>query len=207
MTKLTTTAQELAKLVLSAPRMGRRRLVALAGAPASGKSTLAEALASELCSQGCASEVVPLDGFHLHNQILVDRGLLPRKGAPGTFDVQGFAHLVGRLHDEVEVFYPVFDRTRDIAIAGAGYIDETCDTVIIEGNYLLFDAPVWKKLHAHWDLSIRLDVAPETLTDRLVERWLAHGLSLDQAHARAGENDLANAALIASAQQSSDVTI
>ncbi len=207
MTALEMSTRDLAELVLAAPRSGHRRLVALAGAPASGKSTLAEALASELHSQGCAAQVVPLDGFHLHNQILIDRGLLPYKGAPDTFDALGFAHLVGRLHDETEVYYPVFDRARDIAIAGAGYIGEVCDTVIIEGNYLLFNAPVWKTLHGHWDLSIRLDVPLETLNARLVGRWLAHGLSPDQAHARAAENDLANAALIAGAQLPADITI
>jgi pantothenate kinase len=120
MTTQKLTVRDLAELILAAPRSGRRRLVALAGAPASGKSTLAEALASELRSQRCATQVVPLDGFHLHNQILIDRGLLPHKGAPDTFDAQGFAHLIGRLHDDPEVYYPVFDRARDIAIAGAG---------------------------------------------------------------------------------------
>lgn len=201
------TIGELAEHILATPRSGRRRLVAVAGAPASGKSTLAKELASELCSMGCSAQVVPLDGFHLHNQILSDRGLLPIKGAPSTFDAQGFAHLVGRLHNDPDIYYPVFDRAQDIAIAGAGYLNELCDTVIVEGNYLLYNVPIWKELYAHWDLSLRLDVPLETLRERLVGRWLEHGLSTAQAQCRAEDNDLANAALIARAQLPADITI
>jgi pantothenate kinase len=82
------------------------------------------------------------------------RGLLPRKGAPETFDVRGFISLASRLRDEPEVIFPTFDRDRDVAIAGAGMIEEACDTVIVEGNYLLYDAPLWRDLRRQWDLSI-----------------------------------------------------
>ena len=198
-------AKVLRDKILAGPRMGKRRLVAVAGAPASGKSLLADHLATQLCDAGCLSQVVPMDGFHLHNQFLVERGLLNRKGAPETFDVAGFLHLVARLHDEPAVYYPTFDRGRDIAIAGSGLIKEHCDTVIIEGNYLLFDELNWRDLRAHWDVAIWLDVPMPTLRTRLVERWLAHGLSLEQAQARASENDLANAELISRAQLPADL--
>lgn len=191
--------------ILAGSRTGKRRLVAVAGAPASGKSILADHLAAQLCDAGCRSQVVPMDGFHLHNQFLVERGLLNRKGVPETFDVAGFLHLVTRLHDDSTIYYPTFDRSRDIAIAGSGLIDEQCDTVIIEGNYLLFDAPNWQDLRAHWDVSIWLDVPMPTLRKRLVERWLAHGLSLEQAQTRAGENDLANAELVSKARLPADL--
>ncbi|MCL6282618.1 AAA family ATPase [Ruegeria sp. 2012CJ41-6] len=193
--------------IRAAPRAGRRRLVALAGAPASGKSTLAEALAQGLNACGCNTQVVPMDGFHLHNPILIERGLLDRKGAPATFDVLGFAHLISRLHAEDEVFYPTFDRARDIAIAGGGLIGPHCDTVIIEGNYLLLDTPQWRDLHKHWDLSIRLDVPLPTLEKRLIDRWLDHGLSQEDATARATRNDIANAHTIAQATLPANVTV
>lgn len=193
--------------ILASPRAGRRRIVAVAGAPASGKSTLAEALAHGLNTRGCNTQVVPMDGFHLHNPTLIDRGLLDRKGAPETFDVRGFAHLVGRLHAEDEVFYPTFDRARDVAIAGGGLVDQDCDTVIAEGNYLLFDAPGWRDLHSHWDLSIRLDLPLQTLEKRLIDRWLEHGLSEEDAIARARRNDIANARTVAEAMLPAGVSV
>ncbi len=193
--------------VLAAPRAGRRRLVALAGPPASGKSTLSGLLADQMVAAGCNTQVVPMDGFHLDNRILKARGLLARKGAPETFDVDGLLRLVAALHDADTVYFPIFDRDRDLAIAGAGEVTEDCDTIIVEGNYLMFDAPGWRALNDWWDLSVRLDVPLAILEQRLVDRWLAHGLTPDQAHARAADNDLRNAARVAAASLAADIVI
>ncbi len=201
------TAQSVCDRVLAAPRKGRRRLVALAGAPASGKTTLAHSLGDALNDKGCAAQVVPMDGFHLHNQILLDRDTLNRKGAPHTFDAAGFVHLVSRLTDEEEIFYPLFDRTRDISIACAGRVGPDCDTVVLEGNYLLLDAPVWRDLNRYWDLSVRLDVPIEVLQSRLVQRWLDHGLSPESAEERAARNDLANARTVQEQSLPADIVL
>ncbi|QDC07855.1 nucleoside/nucleotide kinase family protein [Oceanicola sp. D3] len=207
MTRTLASLPALQEAVLATPKAGRRRVVALAGAPASGKSTLADALCTSLKEAGERAQVVPMDGFHLHNPILVERGLLARKGAPETFDAPGFLHLVQRLRDEAEVAFPLFDRARDIAIAGAGLVDEACDTVIVEGNYLLFDRPVWRDLRPHWDLAVRIDVEIATLRERLVARWHDYGLSGPEATARAEGNDLANAQLVAEAMLPADITV
>ena len=72
---------------------GRKRiLVAIAGAPAAGKSTMSEKLA-RLLPEGSAV-VVPMDGFHYDDIVLEARGLRPRKGAPETFDFAGFKVLL-----------------------------------------------------------------------------------------------------------------
>ncbi|MGB3244854.1 MAG: nucleoside/nucleotide kinase family protein [Sulfitobacter sp.] len=201
------TLEALTERVLNAPFEGRRRLVALAGTPASGKSTLAAALAGALVQEGAKAQVVPMDGFHLDNLLLVPSGLLARKGAPQTFDAAGFIHLVQRLAVEDDVVYPLFDRASDRAIAGAGVVNGDCDTVIVEGNYLLFDADPWRQLAASWDLSILLAPPMQVLRERLVARWLAHGLTKDAAIARAEENDLANAATILAAALPADITL
>ncbi len=190
------TLAELVDTVTQSPRRRKRRMVALAGAPASGKSTLAQTLAAGLVDAGCAAQVVPMDGFHLDNAILNERGLLHRKGAPETFDVNGISELVSRLGSDVEVFHPTFDRARDISIAASGVVGPACDTVVVEGNYLLLDAPIWRDLSGFWDLSVRLDVPRAALHERLVARWLKYGLSQEAAQARAQENDLPNADLV-----------
>lgn len=171
-----------------------RLLVAIAGAPGSGKSTLAGELNRRLNAQKCPSCVVPMDGFHLDNRVLAERGLQSRKGAPQTFDAEGFVHLVARLRGGAEVVYPVFDRPRDIAIAGAGVVTRETRVVLVEGNYLLFDAAPWSGLASLWDLSVRLDVALPELRARLIQRWLSHGLSRAAATRRAEANDIPNAA-------------
>lgn len=207
---MTETVDLIARLVTqidTAPQAGRRRLVALAGGPASGKSTLAEGLAQALRDRGRDVQVVPMDGFHLDNALLVQRGILDRKGAPQSFDAAGFVHLVRRLQSEAEVVYPRFDRTRDIAIAGSGCVTAQCDTVIVEGNYLLFDADPWRELAALWDFSVRIDPPLEVLRDRLVARWLAHGLDPQAALDRAQSNDLPNAQAVAAQALPADITV
>ena len=58
---------------------GKRALIAIAGAPGSGKSTFAERLSGYL---GKKASVIPMDGFHLDNSVLEAKGLLSVKGAP-----------------------------------------------------------------------------------------------------------------------------
>ena len=170
-----------------------RVLVAIAGPPASGKTTLADELARRLNAQKCETAVVPQDGFHLDNQVLEARGDQSRKGAPHTFDGAGFVHLVRRLKERADVVVPVFDRTRDIAIAGARIIPASAEVIIVEGNYLLFDDAPWFNLAPLWTLSVRLDVPMEDLRARLIQRWLGHGLSRTAATNRATSNDIPNA--------------
>ena len=170
-----------------------RVLVAVAGAPASGKSTLAEEAAKRLRLQRCPAEVVPMDGFHLDNAILEARGLKPRKGAPETFDSHGFVFTIQRLRENKEVIVSRFDRQRDIAIAGAVAVPADCPVVIVEGNYLLFDEYPWAQLAPLWDLTAYLDVPMADLRSRLIQRWLNHGLSRTAATKRAEGNDIPNA--------------
>ncbi len=189
-------AEALLDRILAAPRSGLRKVVAIVGPPASGKSTLSKVLAERLTAKGSASTVVPMDGFHLDNKVLSSLGLLTRKGAPETFDADGMLRLVKALPSAEQLFYPTFDRDEDFARAGAGMIDSACECIVVEGNYLLLDAPKWREMHPYWDLSVRLQVHLEILQRRLVQRWIDFGLPPDKAEKRAMENDMLNARLL-----------
>lgn len=176
---------------------GARAVVGLAGAPGSGKSTLAAALVARLPG----AVLVPMDGFHLDNRLLDARGLRHRKGAPETFDADGFVALLTRLRGRGDVVFPVFDRSRDLAMAGAGVVDAATRLVIVEGNYLLLNADPWRS--AQFDLTIMLDVPQAELRRRLTARW--QGLGADvEAHLA---NDLANAALVAQGSRPADLIL
>lgn len=185
-------------------RTGKRIIVAVAGPAGSGKSTVAEALADAL---GPTAAVVPMDGFHLDNRVLEARGLLPRKGAPETFDADGFVTLLQRLKTHDEVVIPVFDRQRDIAIAGAQVIDASHRILLVEGSYLLLDTPPWSQLAPLWDLTIALDVPIDVLEQRLIDRWLAHDHTADQAKARALANDIPNARYVIAHAHPAQITL
>ncbi|MBM9593383.1 nucleoside/nucleotide kinase family protein [Roseitranquillus sediminis] len=195
---------EIVRRIGALDRTAGRTLVAVAGPPASGKSTLAERLVDRL---GERAILVPMDGFHLDNIVLERRGLLARKGAPETFDADGFAASVRRIRTEAEVVLPAFDRARDIAVAGRVVVEPRHEVVVFEGNYLCFDAEPWRTLSEVWDLSIFLDVSEAVLLQRLVQRWLDHGLAPDAARRRAEENDMRNARLVLRSRTSADLVL
>jgi len=195
----------LARVIALPP--GQRHLVAVAGPPASGKSTFAAQLTDGLRAAGHAAQVVPMDGFHLDNAVLGPRGLLSRKGAPESFDAAGFLRLMRVLRGQTEVVYPLFDRTRDLAIAGAGVVPADCRTVIVEGNYLLFDEDPWRDLYPLWSLTVYLDPPRDKIRARLLARWQAQGLDAQQAAQRADDNDMVNADRIAGARLFADIIL
>ena len=136
----------------SRPRPGAgRRLVAIAGAPGSGKSTLAERLVEDLNAAAPATAaVLPMDGYHYDDAVLIARGLRARKGAPDTFDVAGFGYMLARLkrNDEPEVAVPVFDRDLEISRGSARMIPQEVRVLVVEGNYLLLDRAPWSALRS-----------------------------------------------------------
>lgn len=207
MTALSPDLETVCRAITEAPCRGRRRLVAMAGAPASGKSTLAETLAQQLNATGHKAQVVPMDGFHLDNRVLDQRGLRARKGAPETFDAGGLIRLVEGLATEETVYFPIFDRSQDLAIAGAGVVGPDIETVIVEGNYLLFNEAPWRSIAVLWDISLFLHVSEETLRSRLIDRWLAHDHTQAQAEERTDANDMANARRVIANRLPCDIEI
>lgn len=197
-------------LARSKMQEGKRAIVGIAGPPASGKSTLAEAVTQEL-NKDCSTTwpvaaLLPMDGYHLDNRILESRGLLARKGAPETFDAHGFCDAVTRLQSERrETYYPKFDRQMDLAIANAIVIHPQTPLVVVEGNYLLLKSEAWSSLHNVFAATIFVNPPKNILEDRLKERWIRHGLDQKAAILRTRSNDLPNAELII--QQSRDADL
>lgn len=189
---------------------GGRRIVAIAGAPGSGKSTLAETAVERVNrAHPGAAALLPMDGFHLDDEVLVPRGWRPRKGAPHTFDVGGLLAVLERLrrNDEPWVAVPRFDREIEIARAGAILIPRETRLVVAEGNYLLLaDAP-WPGFAPHFDVTAMLDVPEVTLAERLHNRWVRHGLDDVAIRAKLEENDLPNARLVRERSRAADWTV
>lgn len=196
------TAGELADR-LAAGDGARRRIVGVAGPPGSGKSALAEWLVTRLP----AAAVLPMDGYHYDDLVLGPRGDLPRKGAPHTFDVDGLGATLARLaaDDGRPVAVPVFDRTLEIARAGARIIAADVRLVIAEGNYLLLEAPGWADLAPLFDLTVMVAAGEAELARRLRARWA--GLAADEARAKVEDNDLPNGLLVLRESRPADVTV
>lgn len=187
---------------------GPRHLIALAGPPAGGKSTLAAALADHLNAETPSqAAILGQDGFHFDDAILGPRGDLPRKGAPHTFDVAGLDAMLTRIADPnaQDVAVPVFDRSLEASRNAADLIPAATRIVIVEGNYLLLQAPPWSELRRHFDLTVLISPPIDTLRARLMERWADLGPEI--ARRKTEENDLPNATLVLSKSAPADLSL
>lgn len=189
---------------------GHRLLVAIAGAPGSGKSTLtdAAALAINRVNPGLAA-VFPMDGYHFDDRLLDVMGRRLRKGAPDTFDVHGLRHMLERLkaNREDAIAVPVFDRQIEIARAGASLIPREVGIVLCEGNYLLLQQSPWDSLKPLFDFTVLVDVDEAELRQRLTARWQGYGLPPDEIRFKVEENDLPNGVAIVTSSFAPDLNL
>ena len=149
-----------------------------------------------------------MDGFHYDNAILDARGMRARKGAPETFDADGFLALMRRLRSERgDIAIPVFDRKEDLARGSARIVSARQRLLIIEGNYLLLNRPVWQDLPALFDLTVFLQPSLATIEARLIQRWLDYGCDAVTAAHRARGNDLTNAETVLTHSTLADIVL
>ena len=183
-----------------------RLVVAIAGPPAAGKSTLAAAVRDALPDR---SAILGLDAFHYDDAILVERSQRDRKGAPFTFDLDGYRRCLRTLVDatETEVAVPVFDRALELSRSAAEIVPPSYDVIVTEGNYLLLDEDDWPSLAPLFDLTVYVDVPMQVVRERILDRWRRHGLSANEAELRAETNDLLNAETVVRRSRPADITI
>ena len=116
----------------SALKADKRTLFGIIGEPGAGKSTLVEQIKEKFPGDSVA--VLPMDGFHLSNKVLIERGIRNIKGAPQTFDALGFVALLERVKANLEedIFIPVFHREIEESIANEAVITSEVRVVIVE---------------------------------------------------------------------------
>ena len=183
-----------------------RTVLGITGPPAAGKSTLAERLLMEL---GAAAAYVPLDGFHLAHQLLVENGTVERKGAPDTFDAAGYVALLRRLRDPAEgtVYAPRFIRDIEDSVANAIAVPPDVPLVITEGNYLLLPSGPWAQVAGLLDEVWYVDLAEDTRLRRLIGRHMEFGRDSAEARDRATGSDQRNAVLVEASRDHASLVV
>ncbi|KAF5525588.1 putative uridine kinase [Colletotrichum aenigma] len=185
-----------------------RVLIALAGVPGSGKSTIAATLLEDLKRHGVDDvAILPMDGFHYPRAVLSsfdDPDLaLKRRGAPFTFDARGFLKLIRRLktvpvttcdEPQIVISAPSFDHAVKDPLPDAIAISSRTKVVIIEGNYTLLDEDPWNSIADLVDDRWFVDVPTDVARQRLASRHLSAGIekTMERALLRVDENDVPN---------------
>jgi pantothenate kinase len=127
------------------------------------------------------------------------------KGAPETFDVEGFVDLLERVRSDPTstILWPAFDRTIEQTVPDAIPITASTRLVVTEGNYLLLDRPGWREVRPLLDEAWYVDAPRSVLRERLLARALA-GRTEAEAVAHVDGSDLRNAELIAATKPAAD---
>ena len=183
---------------------GGRVLALLAAPPGSGKSTLAAFLRQlSLETPGLAPlTVIGMDGFHwpqryLDSHTTVRDGaavsLARVKGAPESFDLDALTGAIKRVAAGEACPWPVYDRRLHDPVPNAMRV--TGDVVLLEGNYLLLDAPGWRALRTLADYTVSIAAEPEWLRERLIARHVAGGKDRAAAARHVDGSDMRNVRL------------
>jgi len=187
-------ATELLETLSNSPGKNRYFL-GITGCPAAGKSMLAKNLTDEINFRtgDDLAAVVPMDGFHLPNSILKQRGLLNIKGAPETFDADSFVELINRLHEfpDRSIMCPAYDR-------------KIHDPVENSITILLLNRAPWNLIRTKMNEVWYIDTPPNTVKEKLLRRHIAGGSSKKEAEKKVESVDLPNAELIKKTLLSAD---
>ncbi|MGN6250293.1 MAG: nucleoside/nucleotide kinase family protein [Marmoricola sp.] len=197
---------ELAERARGLVTPGSRTVLGIVGAPGGGKSTIARALVERLLPLAC---YVPMDGFHLATAELDRLGRRDRKGAPDTFDAEGYVALLRRLRSrEGDVVYaPSYYRGLEEAVAGAIAVPAEVPLVVTEGNYLLLEDGPWAGVRPLLDEAWYVDIDEETRLEQLLQRHVTFGKSVEAARAWVHGNDQRNAERVATTRHRADLMI
>ncbi len=191
--------------------VGGRAILGIAGAPAAGKTTLAEELVAALAESGPAGWVahVPMDGFHLADVELERLGNRDRKGAPDTFDPLGYAALLRRLREDADdmIYAPGFERVIEQPIAGTIGVPRAARLIVSEGNYLLLSSGGWQHVRPLVDEVWYADLDQGSRLRRLIDRHVRFGKDERAAVAWATGTDERNAAVIAATRDRADLLV
>ncbi len=196
---------------------GRRYLIALAGVPGSGKTTLATSLCMEVNARlGKKSTngmvALGMDGFHLTRAELRQRPdaaeALARRGAPWTFAPKRLAERLRELRSAAgdhAVGWPDFQHELGDPIENGQWVPAETGLVLVEGLYLLHTSDGWEEVSSlfdeRWYLDTPLPLALQRLADRHQRAW---HISPAEAEARIAANDRLNAEIVQQSRGNAD---
>ena len=173
-----------------------RTIIGIVGKPGAGKSTVVAEIQNQFESNDVA--IIPMDGYHLSNEELIELGRRNRKGAPDSFDVSAFVSLLRSVRNEINKnhTFPIFHREIEASKEGEGLVPAGAKVVVVEGNYLFSQEYGWHEVFPLLDQSWFISIDDEIRMRRLIARHIAYGKTAQEAEEWSLGSDEMNARFI-----------
>jgi type I pantothenate kinase len=155
-------------------------IIGVAGSVAVGKSTFARVLRACLARwpDHIRVDLVTTDGFLLPNHILIERGLMSRKGFPESYNQRRLLQFLADVKcGSPRVAAPVYSHLRYDIVPGAEQVVEEPDILILEGLNVLQSPDTARGasrvfVSDFFDFSIYLDADEAVIRDWYIQRFL-----------------------------------
>ncbi|KAI0173234.1 P-loop containing nucleoside triphosphate hydrolase protein [Hypoxylon sp. FL1284] len=189
----------------------KRCLVALAGGPGSGKSTIAAIIADKVSEQHVKCQVVSIEGF-MKPQRELSEEQMTRRVAIETFDGEAVLDMFRTLRARgpgQELRAPSFDEEAREPVADDQRIEPDTEALIFEGIYLLADRDPWRRIERLVDEKWFVHVRPDLSRDRVAGRRTDKGIceTREEALRQYDESDGLNNEFIAKNRYHTDIII
>lgn len=150
-------------------------IVGVAGSVAVGKSTISRVLQALLARwpHHPKVELITTDGFLYPNAVLLERGLMDRKGFPESYDRRALLDFVCRAKvGEEHLEVPVYSHIKYDIVEGETRVVASPDILIIEGLNVLQAGERGAFVSDHFDFSIFVDADAADIRKWYIERFL-----------------------------------
>lgn len=203
--------QELVARIKQRSETHGRSLIAIAGIPGAGKSTVVDQLCTQLREASVSCTAFPQDGYHYYRHQLAEFEDAPeafrRRGAPFTFDSARFVRDIQRVRDGDTIRVPLFDHSKKDPVEDDIEIAASTRVVLVEGNYVGLAEEPWAHISVLCDELWVVEVDDGVVRDRLIKRHVDSGVcaSVEEATERAMGLDWQNALYVREHTRTPDV--
>lgn len=152
-------------------------VIGVAGSVAVGKSTTARVLEALLGRWTNVPKVdlITTDGFLFPNQVLLDRGIMNRKGFPESYDTKRLLQFLREVKGGApDVAAPVYSHVLYDIVPDSEVVIHQPDILILEGlNVLQVGAETDEFVSDYFDFSIYIDADENHIEDWYIDRFKA----------------------------------
>lgn len=163
------------KKILNRPDSKEPYIIGIAGSVAVGKSTLARFLQTMMARAYPDKKVnlITTDGFLYPNEVLIERGMLNRKGFPESYDMHRLISFMGDVKSgRRDIKVPLYSHRLYNIVPDEFEVIDQPDILIVEGINVL-QLPANEKIFVSdfFDFSFYVDAEPDRIEKWYLERF------------------------------------